>query len=1190
MSHDVTVCSLTSSSQRGSGAIKTPNNSMTKDNIDISMCALNVCGFIGKMKYGILQEYISQFDFICLSETKCDSISENEINGYKSFIMQKKSKSHRYGGIHGLCIFIKQNIATFCKILNDFTSESILWIYVKKHVLGYDFILGAVYLPHEMSDHYHENIFEYLADDVISINAMYDVPIILLGDFNSRVSTLTDFEHEFEHLGSIIETDPYTVYFENHNITDRINKDQHVNNNGKKLIELCKMSNLKIINGRIGKDKLMGSYTCHTNNGKSTIDYAIASMKMFPNIVDFYVDILDTCMSDVHCPIGIVLSGDNMDIQDTHENTENKKYIIENNIVTKWDHDHCELYTKSFNMEDITEFHAQLRICCVNVPEVSQLIIDNLYTCMKDLFLKPAKSSGMHTNRKYKNKALLKRKRHKQHNWFNNDCKTLRKEYMCLKNSLKGDHVSITQHQLYHAHAKKYKKLILKTKRAHTKQFHNEIRQLKTHNPKEFWKILKSESEHNTDKPQNIIFSDFIEHFRKLNSGPQYIAVDPIHLDTSDKDTTDDINMPFTLHEVQSAIKQLKNNKASGVDHMIYEFFKFCPKVCLEIIVDLFNLILDTGYVPTEWGLGMIYPLYKNKGSVKDPDNYRGITLLSCTGKLFTACLNKRISYYVDDAILGEEQAGFREGYSTIDHIFVLHIIIQIYQSVNKRVYCAFIDYQKAFDSINRTLLWEKLLSYKINGKVYNVIKNMYINVKSCIKKENMMSEYFMCNVGVRQGDNLSPLLFALFINDFKDYISMAYNGLNIADSCYPILNDENIVLLKLFVLLYADDTIILAENQHELQRALTSVHKYCVNYNLTVNIKKTKIIIFSRGKVRKYPSFTYGKETIEVVSDYVYLGVTMNYNNKLAKAIRKQLDQARRAQFAMLIKARKLDLPIDIQCNLFDKLVTPVLLYGCEVWGVYSNDMSETFHRKFFKKILKLRPSTPTCMVYGEVGKYPLQVTINKYIVSYWLRILNKEHSTLAHIVYIIALKLYTTGSFKAQWICKIKSILDNCGLSYIWDNQEEIDTRQCKILIYKQIEDQAIHQWYIDINASSMCSMYRIFKKQFHFEKYLLLSNSYERTLISKYRCSNSKLPVYNQIYMYDTDLCTLCHMGVRGDEYHYILLCPFFKQSRKQFLKPYYYIRPCIFKFEQLFSSTNRTTQCRLAKLIRLIIEQF
>ena len=88
-----------------------------------------------------------------------------------------------------------------------------------------------------------------------------------------------------------------------------------------------------------------------------------------------------------------------------------------------------------------------------------------------------------------------------------------------------------------------------------------------------------------------------------------------------------------------------------------------------------------------------------------------------------------------------------------------------------------------------------------------------------------MISEYFLCNISVRQGDTLSPLLFALFINDFNQYISTAYRGLNIVQSCYPSLNDENIVLLKLFVLLYADDTIILDENEKELQLALDKVH-----------------------------------------------------------------------------------------------------------------------------------------------------------------------------------------------------------------------------------------------------------------------------------------------------------------------------------------------------------------------------
>ena len=307
---------------------------------------------------------------------------------------------------------------------------------------------------------------------------------------------------------------------------------------------------------------------------------------------------------------------------------------------------------------------------------------------------------------------------------------------------------------------------------------------------------------------------------------------------------------------------------------------------------------MNTGYVPTEWCLGIICPLYKNKGSVDDPDHYRGITLLRCTCKLFNACLNTRLSKYVDEDILGKEQAGFRKGYSTIDHVFVLHLVIDLNQSVRKRVFCAFIDYQKAFDSVDRSLLWQKLLSYNINGKLLTVIRQMYNRAKSCIKKDNMISEYFLCNIGVRQGDTLSPLLFALFINDFNQYISTAYRGLNIVQSCYPSLNDEDIVLLKLFVLLYADDTIILAENEKELQLALDKVHQYCTMYKLSLNIAKRKIIVFSRGKVKRFSSFKYGFDVIEVVSDYVYLGITMNYNNKFDKAMKKQLDQGRKAQF----------------------------------------------------------------------------------------------------------------------------------------------------------------------------------------------------------------------------------------------------------------------------------------------------
>lgn len=110
---------------------------------------------------------------------------------------------------------------------------------------------------------------------------------------------------------------------------------------------------------------------------------------------------------------------------------------------------------------------------------------------------------------------------------------------------------------------------------------------------------------------------------------------------------------------------------------------------------------------------GVIIPIYKNKGYPECPENYRPITLLSCLGKLFTSILNNRLSKFLENnEILSENQAGFRKNYSTLDHVFTLNSKIEIFRYYKKKIYCIFIDFAQAFDSLWRIGLWHKLLEY----------------------------------------------------------------------------------------------------------------------------------------------------------------------------------------------------------------------------------------------------------------------------------------------------------------------------------------------------------------------------------------------------------------------------------------------------------------------------------------------
>ena len=175
------------------------------------------------------------------------------------------------------------------------------------------------------------------------------------------------------------------------------------------------------------------------------------------------------------------------------------------------------------------------------------------------------------------------------------------------------------------------------------------------------------------------------------------------------------------------------------------------------------------------------------------------------------------------------------------------------------------------------------------------------------------------------------------------------------------IISDEELTnYLKLFVLLYADDTILLSENANDLQKALDGMKEYCDLNNLFVNVEKTKVVVFSKGKIRNKPVLKFGNHIIEVVDKYKYLGIEFNYNGHFAPNIKTLSTIATKAMFALLQKGRKYNLDLDTQLHLFESMVKPIMLYGSEVWGYNSVDVLERVQLIFFKILLKVHKSTP--------------------------------------------------------------------------------------------------------------------------------------------------------------------------------------------------------------------------------------
>ena len=166
--------------------------------------------------------------------------------------------------------------------------------------------------------------------------------------------------------------------------------------------------------------------------------------------------------------------------------------------------------------------------------------------------------------------------------------------------------------------------------------------------------------------------------------------------------------------------------------------------------------------------------------------------------------------------------------------------------------------------------------------------------------------------------------------------------------------------------------------------------------------------------------------------------------------------------------RIRNLDIPIDLQLYLFDHIILPIALYGCEIWGFEKSQIIENLHNDFLRQIINLRTSTPMYMLHEELGRHPIQINIKSRMVGFWLSIVNGKESKLSKLLYSIMLKEHEKGSYNFKWIRCIYNILVAVGRPDLLKTEPVNNPNSVKMDISRILSDLYTQEWNEKANVS--------------------------------------------------------------------------------------------------------------------------
>ena len=1059
-----------------------------------------------------------------------------DIAGYRAYNYSRPAALQTGHARGGLACYIRQELCGHVHHVTCDPTSSFAVLRVSKEAgFEQDLYLIVCYIAPRCSTSISiasRSIWAQLEDSVSA--ALSKGQVLVVGDLNARTGTNADYT-----LYNIV--DEHVPIGASPTSMQRSSQDGIVNSHGRELLGLCRRTGLRIVNGRVSGDET-GAFTfvC-PSGGASLIDYVIACPSAFGLVSQFAV-VPAPCSDHLALQFSLVTDTHTASNPDQSGSRRGGEQPVNAPRVRRMG---GAGNIKRWVEEVLPEYASELvdiEGSASTAAGQGREAVHRLCNRLEGLF---AESFGLVQVQQSAPAAP------RQPRWFDAE---LARGRAAATAAMRRDPRSAVSLQLRREYQRQLQRKQRRFKRSQAIALVNKAADM----GKDFWQRFKPR------KPveASISKSQWLSHFRSL-LGEVPSAVGSGSDDADACDITDpiparcadgsELNQPFTSADVVRSVNLLHRG-SSTLGFLTVEAFRAAAPLLAGAVAALFNACAQVGSLPPAWALCAITPIHKS-GPVTDPGNYRGIAVGTVLAKMYATLLNSRLTKWAEaNDLRAAGQAGFRQDHRCSDHLLVLRTVIEQQRIVKAPLYTCFVDFKKAYDTVPRDMLWTKLQRLGVHGWFLDGIKALYAEVPMAVKTAQGLTCTFDSVMGVKQGCPLSPTLFGLYLDDLEDAMRAKQH----------LLDAPSLDGLRLLALLYADDLALGSTSLAGLQAQLDVLHDYARRWGLTVNVEKTKAVIFRAAStpVCSNPSLLYDGESIDFVESFKYLGVDLHCTKPFADAGLPRKESGQRAMLAMLHRCRELgiDDPL-LQVKLFDALVQPVMMYAVELWGasgVHKGDLAgDLVHRDFLRRLLGVRSGTPNMAVLAEVGRYPLQAFAAQMLLRYWNRLVGMDADRLVKRAFVVSAALAGRTaqrsrhmSWAGQAAAAIESLGMRCDLTapVPVDVKHTVDGIQSKYLESVADSDSSKVQQYLRMRDDVVHETYSM-------APYLRAVGGWrQRKRLAQFRTGSHWLEVEagrsgTTAVPRDQRTCQRCHNGEVDDETHMVFRCAALSAQRRR-----------------------------------------